>query len=140
MALSVRQFERQIVHCGIMTADALSSIATHDHDPENLVTWLGPTWVALWRGYSRGLKYTGAWFDPPAKFAVDADTLLLFDCSAGRGTTLEDASANDNRGTIHGATWRSSAGGPADRAEGPSASSANSNFLKNSAPTMAISR
>jgi hypothetical protein len=185
-----------------ITIEAWVTPRRADHDPENLVTWLGPTWVALWRGYgswgvgiagiggtsihqaqrvsasgerthvagvwkdrmmrlfvngrpmmtdsiptavfgpgtsglyvggvpadklphegeryfdgvlhslrvSRGLRYMGEWFEPEAELTSDADTLVLFDCRAGGGTTLNDASANDNDGTVVGATWVPSTG------------------------------
>jgi serine/threonine protein kinase len=44
-------------------------------------------------------------FAPNDYLEPDTDTLALFHCDEGKGTTLADSSAKHNDGNIHGATW-----------------------------------
>jgi hypothetical protein len=44
-------------------------------------------------------------YEPPAEYAVDADTLALYRFDEGQGSKLNDASGNGHHGTIVNATW-----------------------------------
>ena len=44
-------------------------------------------------------------FTPDAHLAADADTTALWKFDEAAGTTVADASGNDNTGTITGAAW-----------------------------------
>jgi len=63
---------------------------------------------------SKSVRYTDD-YEPPAEYAVDADTLAVYRFDEGRGTTLNDASGNKHHGTIVDATWVDTTKPAADR-------------------------
>jgi len=53
---------------------------------------------------SQSARYTKE-FDPPTRFAADADTLALYQFDEGKGDVLKDSSGNGLDGKIAGSTW-----------------------------------